>query len=201
MSVSVVALSYIASNTKAGEVVQSLWGLNDYEIIMMVQSGDEDAFELMVKKYERLIAKIIHQYNLSYRFDDLYQEGLMVLHRSILKFDASYNKTFTRYFEMNLRRVYMTFIDTMKHRAHVRHLYHNEIRNNVHRIRENSVYYPLHLEEIKKALTPLEYRVYILREVRAIAAEVIAEKLCLSTKTVYNATHRAKAKIRTALAG
>ncbi len=171
--------------------------LNDYEIIAMIQEGSEDAFTLMVDKYSRFISKKINKFNLAYDYDDLYQEGILILHRSVVKFDPSFNKTFTRFFELNLERHFISYIKTAKHRKHLRVVHYGEIKENVHRVRENSVYYYAHLEELKKTLTELEYRVYILREVRNCSVSLIAEIIDVKTKTVYNSLHRAKDKIKT----
>ncbi len=171
--------------------------LNDFELIEAVQAGDTAAFDWMATKYHRFIAKIIHRFNLAYDFDDLHQEGLMVLYRSALAFDQHrYKKTFTRYFETNFKRHLMSVIRTRKHRRHIEYIHEGEIRENVHRIQETSAYHTLHLAEVKKVLTECEYRVYILREMRHASITLIARLTGLDTKAIYNAVHRAKAKIK-----
>ncbi len=170
---------------------------NDFELIDAAQAGDAEAFDVMAEKYHRLIAKKIHHYNLAYDFDDLHQDGLMVLYRSILAFDQHrYDKTFTRYFETNFERHLMSVIRTRKHRRHVEYIHEDEIRQNVHRVRETSVFHELHLAEVKKVLTEREYHVYILREMRHASIELIQDLTGLDTKAIYNAVHRAKAKIK-----
>ena len=169
---------------------------NDYEIIALAQENDEDAFAFMVEKYSRFISKKIYKFNLAYAYDDLYQEGLIILYRSVMMFDASFNKTFTRFFEMNLERFYISYIKTLKGRTHKKVMHYNEIKENNHCIRENSSYYYAQLGELKKVLTELEYRVYILREVKNFTVKAIAEELAIVDKAVYNSYHRAKLKIK-----
>lgn len=82
---------------------------NDFEIINLVKQGCDTSFQLMVDKYKFLIAKKIKQFNLVYDFDDCFQEALVLLHKSILKFDDGFNKTFTRFFEMNLTRFLISY--------------------------------------------------------------------------------------------
>jgi len=82
---------------------------NDFEIINLVKEGDEEAFKFIVDKYQYLIAKKIKSFNLTSEFEDCYQEGLMILHRSVMRFDESFNKTFTRYFEANFHNFLISF--------------------------------------------------------------------------------------------
>ncbi len=170
--------------------------LNDYELIFLIQSGDEDVLDLMVEKYRRLIAKMIHKFNLAYEFDDLMQEGIIILHRSVMQFDPAFNKTFTRYFELNFKRHLISVVSMQKRRADNRVLYRREIFENNHAVREASVFYRPHLEEIVRILTPLEWRVYVARHVKCVPPDECARALGLDAKVVYNALHRAKRKIR-----
>ncbi|TVP95073.1 MAG: sigma-70 family RNA polymerase sigma factor [Acholeplasmatales bacterium] len=169
---------------------------NDYEIIGLIQEGDADAVTLLAKKYGRMIAKKIHKFNLAYVFDDMYQEGLMVLYKSAITFNPTFNKTFTRYFEMNYERYLITTVTHFRMRSEVEFLHKQDIHQSVHSVRESSVYFPLHLKELKNVLTDTEYRVYILREVKNVTVDAIATELAIPIKSVYNALHRAKAKIR-----
>lgn len=86
--------------------------MNDYELIYLIQTNhDEHALEFMMKKYHRLIWKIIHILNIdSKEQDDFYQEGLLVLYKAIQTFNEKKNKTFTRYFELILKRHYYQMI-------------------------------------------------------------------------------------------
>lgn len=169
---------------------------NDYEIISLIQEGHEDAFSLMVDKYSRFIAKKIHKFNLYYDYEDLYQESLLILYKSVKSFDEGFNKTFTKFLELNLERYFITYIRTAKSRKNTEVNHYQEIKQYNHRIKENSVYFYAHLEEVKKVLTELEYRVYILREIKNYDIEFISETLGLSSKAVYNSLHRAKSKIK-----
>ncbi len=169
---------------------------NDHEIISMIQEGDESALELMVEKYRRLIIKKIYKFNLTYYFDDLFQECLIILYQSAMMFDASYNKTFTRFFEMNIERHCISTIATFKRRQEITRNYLDDIAENTHCLHERTVYYDLHLEEVRRILTPCEFSVYEGRELKNRSFESIAASLDINIKSAYNAMHRAKAKIR-----
>ncbi len=169
---------------------------NDFEIIDRIKQGDETAFELLVGQYQNMIAKKIHHYNLSYDFDDLFQEGLMVLHKTAFSFDDAYKKSFTRFFEMALERHFITMIRTRSRRKDKMVRYKDCIASLNHVIEENSVYYGLHVSEIKKVLTNLEFMVYALKELKNIPIARIAEDYQLEEKKIYNALHRSKEKIK-----
>jgi len=168
---------------------------NDYEIIDLIKQGNEDALKLMVNKYERFIAKKIHKFNLAYHFDDLKQECIIILYRSVMMFDEGYNKTFTRFFEMNIERHMMSTINKFKRQSELKYFYEDSIAENVHALHEPSVYYQLHVDEIEKILTPFEFKVYTLRELKNQTISLLVKQCNESEKSIYNALYRAKAKI------
>lgn len=170
--------------------------LNDHEIIYLIIEGDEDAFKLMVEKYEPLIYRIIYHFRLSYILEDMYQESMMTLHKSIFSYDASFNKTFTRYLELNLSRVMMTQIDKLKKNAEAIFLHEKPLAYRFHAVAQNSPYYDIYLEEMRKALSKVEYEAFVLRELKRASVEVISQRLDCSVTQVYNALHRARLKIK-----
>ena len=149
----------------------------------------------MFEKYKPLIYKKIGKFNLGYDAEDMYQEGMMVLHKSIQVFEERFGKTFTRYFEQNLERRYISII-TMRSR-----------RNNIFKSNElyiyetnnakvsKDVYYELMVDEITKILTKNENLVYTLRELNNFSISYIKNKYGIKEKTIYNSLHRAKVKI------
>ena len=76
-------------------------GHNDFEVLYQIREGNHEALQLMFEKYNSLISKKIYKFNLAYEYDDIYQEGLMMLYKSILTYNENVGKSFTRYFEMN----------------------------------------------------------------------------------------------------
>jgi len=169
---------------------------NDYEIIDLIREGNNEALELMFDKYSRLISKKIYKFNLYQEYDDMFQEGMMILYKSIKSFDDSYSKTFTRYFELNLDRKYITLLSKKVRRREIfknNELFIYETNSNVN---QNSVYYDLTKKEIAKILTNSEYLVYTLRELNNYSVSYISEKHGMKDKEIYNSLHRAKAKIK-----
>ena len=169
---------------------------NDFEIIAKIKEGDDEALEHLVEHYSDFIAKLIHSYRLHYMFEDLHQEGLILLYKSVLAFDASFNKTFTRYFEMNFKRLMRGHINRIRRRREITKQHREYIAETNHCVRENSAYYGAHLDEVRKLLTPFEYAVYTHRIIRCASTPEVALKAGCDEKSVYNAVHRAKRKIR-----
>ncbi len=169
---------------------------NDYEIINRIKEGDDEAYALMVSKYTPLIKKQITYFQLTYVYDDLYQEAMMLLYKLALKFEPAYNKSYTRLFEMSFRRYLITYINTITRRKHKTITYKTCISERTRCVKETSGYFLAHLEEVRKLLTPVEFSVYTLRELKNCSIETICEEYNLSVKAVYNALHRAKRKIQ-----
>lgn len=83
-----------------------IYVMNDYELIYLIQSDQDDhALDYMYQKYHRFIWKLIHLLNLEKKeHDDFYQEGILILHKAVKTFNERYNKCFTKYFELILKR-------------------------------------------------------------------------------------------------
>jgi len=169
---------------------------NDYEIIHEIREGNHDALELMFEKYKNLIAKKISKFNLWYDFDDMMQEGYMILYKSILSFDTEEGKTFTNYFMLNLERYFITLVSKRVRRGEIFRDNELYILEHNHNATINSVYYELYLSEIKKILTKKEFLVYTLRELQNYSISYISNKYEWTEKVVYNSLHRAKLKIK-----
>jgi len=169
---------------------------NDFEILYAIREGNTEALELMFEKYRHFISKKIYKFNLQYDYDDMYQEGLMILYKSIRFFSEDYHKSFTRYFEMNLERKLMSIVTKRRRRGEIFNSNELYIYEHNHNTLQNSVYYELYEKEIEKILTKQEFLVYTLRELKNYSARYISEKTGISVKIIYNALHRSKAKIK-----
>lgn len=168
---------------------------NDYEIISQIREGNNEALELMFAKYKPLISKKIYKFNLYYDYDDMYQESLMVLHKSLERFDEKYAKSFTKYFEQNLERKFITIVTKRVRRTEIFYKNQNYIYETNHNTSSNSVYFELVKKEISKILTNTENLVYTLRELNNYSISYIHENYGLTNKVIYNSLHRAKIKI------
>jgi RNA polymerase sporulation-specific sigma factor len=168
---------------------------NDYEILDSIRQGNEEALALMIEKYRFLIAKKIKKFNLTNEFDDCFQEGLIVLYRSIKKFDDRFSKTFTRYFETNLEHRLISII--RQNQQTYRFL--NEKLNLI----SESLTCPAYEDNGKEQdikqmileLSPLEKQVFEHRFLRSKSIVDVAMDLKIPTKRVYNAVDRIREKL------
>jgi RNA polymerase sporulation-specific sigma factor len=169
---------------------------NDYEIISQIREGNNEALELLFEKYKPLISKKIYKFNLYYDYDDMYQESLMVLHKSLERFDEKYSKTFTKYFEQNLDRKFITIVTKRVRRKEIFRRNEKYIFEHNHDTVQQSEYFDLIKKEIAKILTNTENLVYTLRELNNYSISYIHDTYGLADKVIYNSLHRAKIKIR-----
>lgn len=172
-------------------------GHNDFEVLYQIREGNEEALQLMFEKYNSLISKKIYKFNLAYEYEDIHQEGLMMLYKSILTYNEKYAKTFTRYFEMNFERKLMTIVTKKRRRSEIFSSNELYIYEHNHNASGNSVYFELYKKEIEKVLTNEEYLVYTLRELKNYSIDYISKQTSLKTKQIYNIMHRSRSKIKT----
>ena len=99
---------------------------NDYELLYLYNRHSEEALDILLSKYERLIDIKLYAFKIAkYHYEDLKQECLLSLIIAINKFDDSYNKTFYRYAELIIERKIMNFLrQETRYSRHV-YLYEN----------------------------------------------------------------------------
>jgi len=168
---------------------------NDFEIISMIKEGNEDALAVMFEKYKPLIYKMIVKFNLLYDFDDMFQEAYMMLYKSIMKFDDGMNKSFTKFFEMNLNRKFISIVTQRVRRQEIFEQNQLYLHESISHGQKNDIYLDLYLDEIAKVLTKTENLVYTLRELKNYSVQYISDKYGMSEKVIYNTLYRAKGKI------
>lgn len=173
---------------------------NDFEILDLIKSGNEEAFQFMVEKYKYLIAKKISLFQLKDHFDDCFQESLLVLYRSVMKFEDRFGKTFTKYFENNLEN---HLISTLRKQSR-QGKFLNEY--GVFYVQESipgaDSYCGLHqtMDQLVSLLSNREQRVYDLWIKQGKTVRDCAEILQMREKQVYNAMDRIRKKLNQLLA-
>lgn len=169
---------------------------NDFEIINLIKQGSEDAFQLMVDKYNFFIAKKIRQFNLAYDYDDCFQEAIMLLHKSIIKFDVGFNKTFTRFYEMNLTRYFISYKKKKNNyfnfiNEKLPHYYiHEKTEPQKTEFLDQEIYDAIH------QLSSFEKQVYQAKIIELRNVRETAQYLKTNEKRIYNALDRIKNKIK-----
>ncbi len=169
---------------------------NDFEIVNMIKSGNQEAFQFLVDKYKFFIAKMIRKFNLTKDFDDVFQESLMTLYKSALKFEEKYNKTFMRFFELTLTNRLITIKNKEIKYSQFIHEKSASLYNLT--IYEQSDNYFTE-KEIKEALIKLsEYEklVFNTKILGKLSVRETAKKLNCDEKKIYNALERIKNKLK-----
>lgn len=94
-----------------------IYVMNDYELIYLIQTdGCEHALQFMYQKYQKFIWKQVHNLHLEEKeYDDFHQEGLLMLIKAIKTFDERYKKSFTKYFELILKRHFYALLRDLPH--------------------------------------------------------------------------------------
>lgn len=159
---------------------------NDYELIYLVQSENcEAALSTLMKKYELMAYKYIHLYNVrKMDIDDYLQEAAILLYKAINLFLEEYNKTFTRYYELILkRRILYLKSEEPKY----------ELNEEPYMYKDNSS-----LIEIPKldGLADFEQEVFERYFILNQDIETVSKALNKTPKQIYNAIYRIKAKYR-----
>ncbi len=88
---------------------------NDYELIYMVRENDEEAFNLILKKYEPLIKKLCFFYAQKYKIfnidiEDLKQECRITLFNTLCKFDQNKDILFYSFVIVCIKRGISSYI-------------------------------------------------------------------------------------------
>jgi|AntAceMinimDraft_18_1070375.scaffolds.fasta_scaffold00674_5 RNA polymerase sigma factor (sigma-70 family) len=169
---------------------------NDFEIVNLIKQGNEEAFKFMVDKYKYFIAKNIKKFNLTKDYDDVFQESLMILYKSIYIFDETYNKSFMRYFELNLTNRLITLKKKVNR-------YGQFLSEKLPVLCDFSIFEDKRTyiteNEIKEALTNLSDFEKVVFNTKVIGKNTIretAKKLNCSEKKIYNGLDRIKNKVK-----
>ena len=181
---------------------------NDFELLYLIYEGDEEALGIIFKKYDPLIKKKLYDFKIKNSlYDDFYQEGLIVLYVAVKTYNPSFNKTFTKYFELLLSRRIMTLLRDMKKEHEKVVVIESDILkdssesfNYSDKMLSDNANHDILLKDNNipsSMLTLSEKDVLALRYFKGKSSKEIADELNIDVKKVYNALYQAKKKIRT----
>ena len=180
---------------------------NDYELLYLIYEGDEEALGIIFKKYDPLIKKKLYDFKIKNSlYDDFYQEGLIVLYVAVKTYNPSFNKTFTKYFELLLSRRIMTLLRDMK-KEHEKVVViesdvlkdSSESFNYSDKMLSDNANHDILLKDNNipsSMLTLAERDVLAMRYFKGKSSKEIADELNIDVKKVYNALYQAKKKVR-----
>lgn len=187
---------------------------NDYELLNYVFEGNEDANNIILKKYEPLVNSIATKMmkycsNSGLEKSDLVQEGLIGLNHALIHFQEQKNTTFYTFAKTCIeRKMISTVIGSkrLKHKILNESLSYDDEDNFVERIFKDEKTNPelivtdIDIEnelvnKIKENLTDLESQVFELM-LSNFTYKEIADILDKDIKSVDNTIQRIKTKVK-----
>lgn len=163
--------------------------MNDYELVFLVKTqNDSIAFDFLFQKYQKFIWKHIHLLRIDYmEQDDFFQEGVLMLYKAVQTFDEAKQKTFTRYFELILRRQFYQLIYKLP-----KYLLYEDSNF-------MSCFSTMDKEDdldLVVTCSRFEKEIYQFYFIEKQAVDKISEKLSCDPKKIYNAIFRIKEKYK-----
>ncbi len=190
--------------------------LNDYELISYVYENDEEARNILLKKYEPLISSIVSRMMKSCPYigvdrSDLMQEGLIGLNHAMDYFNDQKDITFYTYAKTCIERKLISAIVASKRLKHrplndsipidsegedaVPDRFLKDNSFNPEEILLDETKTEFLMKEIKKSLTDFELQVFELM-ISSFNYREIAEILDKDRKQIDNAIQRIKMKVK-----
>ncbi|AUD62332.1 hypothetical protein BK010_01575 [Tenericutes bacterium MO-XQ] len=163
--------------------------MNDYELVYLIKSqADTIAFDFLFQKYHKLIWKYVHLMHIDQKeHDDFYQEGIQVLYKAAMTFDESKNKTFTRYFELILKRHFYALISKLPKYQ----LYEDSNFMECFAYHEPETY-----DEVTDLCSEFEKDIFQYYFIEKQAVKRISKQMSCEPKKIYNAIFRIKEKYK-----
>lgn len=163
--------------------------LNDYEIIYLIRSeNDEIALKHLITKYEKMIYKIIHQSGVEKKYhEDFYQEAIILLAHIVQTFDEYKDKSFTRFFELVLKRRFQRL--KQKNDKFILIEFLGQTLSRDYRVNHEN---GLILNEKSSTLSSIEKVCYKLYFIKHLKPKEIARVLEMDIKKVYNLIYALK---------
>ena len=192
--------------------------INDYEIMFLVNEKNENAEEILIKKYKNLINKYVEEYKdtgLQNGLEecDLYQEGLLGLINAIKTFDQSKEASFYTYANICIKTKIQTAIRDSSSKKNIAlnqsvsldnltnsdsTNYYDIICNDKNDISDRLLKQEEQQQlfiEIEKRLTSFEKEVLKLKT-NSYSNEEIATKLQKDKRSIENAINRIRSKYK-----
>ncbi len=187
---------------------------NDNELLFLISENNEQAFEMLIEKYDHVVQNIVNKYkakasSIGLDIKDLKQEGLIGLTTAVKTFRDAKEASFKTYANILIERQILDLIkshDRLKYR-----LLNNAISLDTFSVEEQQSLYEkverndvtpeiklIDLEsrkEIVKLLTPFELKVYELK-LDGKSNKEISSILDKNSRSIENTIQRIKTKLK-----
>ena len=156
-----------------------------------MREGSTVAEEILYKKYSYYISKKICEFHLYFEYEDIFQESLIVLYKSLDNYIDS-SGGFFPFFNKNLQN---KLISIKRHLKYVSNEFPND---EIIEFRDSAISFPLELpdEEAFKNLTKKEKSIIKLKYIKHLTTKEIAEEFGLKVMQVYYLLSKIKKKIK-----
>lgn len=192
---------------------------NDYELLSYICENNEDANDIIFRKYEPYIMKTVYKYangckNNGIDKNDLIQEGFLALDRAIHSFDEQKGITFFTFAKACIDRGIISFImrNINKKNQSIRgHISIDLLSEDENKLKLDKILCDKSLnpekiiickdhvkdmiKEIKLVLTDYEIRVFKLK-ILGFSGKEIANLLDMDVRKINNTLHRLRVKAR-----
>ena len=187
---------------------------NDYELLSYIAEGNEDANNIIIKKYEPLINKIASKMlpyckNNGLDLNDLVQEGMIGLNHAIDKYHEMGNTLFYTYAQKCIQRKIISVVissNRNKNKILNESISYDDDENLIMKFIKDSSFNPEEAmideelgndlkDKITSSLTDLEEQVFTLL-INGFKYKEIAEILDKDQKSIDNTIQRLKTKIK-----
>ena len=180
---------------------------NDYELLNYISEGNEDANNIIIKKYEPLITKVAIRVlpyckNNGLELSDLIQEGMIGLNHAIEKYHEQGTTLFFTYAKTCIERKMLSVVissNRKKNRILNESISYDDEENLLMKFIKDSTPNPEEtVIDIEKELTDFENEVFSLL-ISGFKYQEIAEILEKDKKSIDNAIQRIKQKLKNKL--
>lgn len=175
--------------------------MDEHKLIRLAQNGDKAAFQSLIERYYPYITKfLIGLTGNPQETEDLTQDALLKLIRSIERFDPYGSATFSTWVMTIAKRTYIDYLRKNKHIT----VDIDELELAAQTTVEDEMIQKATIEEVLQAIEtlPKEQAVAIrLRHLERQTLEEIAVKMNCQPKTVKSRIHNGMVKLRKAVIG
>ena len=181
---------------------------NDEELIYMIRENDEEAWKIIMNKYEPLLNYLAFYYQKNYTNqtstdkEELIQEMRIAIYKSATSYQSQTNTKFFSYLFKSLKNacsVYCTKQAKNKYNEYLvedtlKYEKPNDINNDTHKI-YNDLYLDQKLLEFSLTLKTLDASIFLLK-MSSFTYKEISKLLDINLKKVDNSIFRTKQKLR-----
>ncbi|MDA8441126.1 MAG: sigma-70 family RNA polymerase sigma factor [Peptococcaceae bacterium] len=190
--------------------------LSELELVSLAKTGHQEAYTLLIERYEPEIRKIAYKYFLQRaEYDDLIQEGRIAIYRAIQSFDTASGHPFDHFVRMCIKR---GLIDTLRSHNRRKHVNLNtafSLNNNLSDENEHTYLDRMAtgtdpaqtvidlqearsiIKDLTQNLSAMERQVFAYHFVAGYKPHEMAKTLGLKPKALDNAIQRIKKKTET----